>query len=80
MKISITNGSFKIKIRLPYCIALNYFTALAISLNLKKAKIYVTVKSVYSFFRELKREIKRNKKLTVFSMNTVNGFEMYILL
>lgn len=80
MKVLITNGSFKIKIRLPYCIALNYFTALAISLKLKKAKIYITAKSVYSFCRKLKREIKRNKGLTVFSMNTVSGFEMYIAL
>ena len=80
MKISITNGRFKMKIRLPYCIALDYFTALAISLKLKKAEVYVTAKSIYSFFRNLKKEIKRNKKLTVFSMNAVSGFEMHIAL
>ena len=80
MKISMTYGRFKMKIRLPYCIALNYFIALSISSKLKKAEIYVTAKSVYSFFRNLKKEIKRNKKLTVFSMNTVSGFEMYITL
>lgn len=49
MKISMTNGRFKMKIRLPYCIALNYFTAFAISLKLKKTKVYITAKSVYSF-------------------------------
>ncbi len=80
MKILITNGRFKIKIRLPYCIVLNSFTALVISLKLKKAKIYITAKSVYSFCKKLKREIKRNKRLTVFSMNTVYGFEMYVTL
>ena len=80
MKISMTNGRFKMKIRLPYCIALNYFTAFAISLKLKKTKVYITAKSVYSFFRKLKREIKRNKKLTVFRMHTANGIEMYITL
>lgn len=80
MKISISNGRFKIKIRLPYCIALNYFTALSISQRLKKAEIYVTAKSVYSFFKSLKNGIRKNKKLTVFSMNTVGGFEMYITL
>lgn len=80
MKILITNGRFKIKIRLPYYIVLNSFTALVISLKLKKAKIYITAKSVYSFCKKLKREIKRNKRLTVFSMNTVYGFEMYVTL
>ena len=80
MKISMTHGRFKLKIRLPYCIALNYFIALAISLKLKKTEIYVTAKSIYSFFRQLKRDIKKNIKLTVFSMNTVGGFEMYITL
>ena len=80
MKISMTNGRFKIKIRLPYCIALNCFIAFTISLKLKKTGIYITAKSVYSFFRNLKKEINRHKRLTVFSMNTVHGFEMYITL
>lgn len=80
MKISLTNGRFKMKIRLPYCIALNCFTAFAISRKLKKSEICISAKSIYSFFRNLKKEIKRNKKLTVFSMNSVHGFEMYITL
>ena len=80
MRISMTYGRFKMKIRLPYCIALNYFTALSISSKLKKAEIYVTAKSIYSSFRSLKKGINKNKKLTVFSMNTVSGFEMYITL
>lgn len=80
MKILITNGRFKIKIRLPYCIVLNSFTVFVISLKLKKAKIYITAKSVYSFCRKLKKEIKQNKKLTVFSMHTAHGFEMYVTL
>lgn len=80
MKISMTYGSFKIKIRLPYCIALNYFTAISVSSKLKKAEICVTAKNVYSSFKSLKKGIRKNKKLTVFSMNTVSGFEMYITL
>ena len=80
MKILMIYGRFKMKIRLPYCIALNCFTAFAISRKSKKLGICVSAKSVYSFFRNLKKEIKRNKKLTVFSMNTVSGFEMYITL
>lgn len=80
MKIYLSYGRLRFVLFLPYCLIFNFFAALIISSALKKAKIFISTKNVYSFLKALKKEVGNNRKLTVVRVKAVSGFELSVML
>ena len=78
MKIHFSFDRFRFFIWLPYCLFFNRLVSLIISKVLKEAGMTASVKSVRSSMKEVRKEIKRNKRLTVFQIKSANGFEMAV--